>query len=370
VSNRYLYGGSIDEVLADQTPTTLNWALADRLGTLDLIVDESGGVIDRVTFDSFGNKVSESAPDKAFRFGFTGRELDPETGLYYYRARYYDPLVGRFISVDSIGFQAGDTNLYRYVFNSPTQGTDPTGHEWWNELGQNLSNAWSGVQNLNENILGTIDNVVRYSSIGVLANITSATTDVGSKIGTAINEDWKEAGRNTDNIFEQTLLVTDKVIAGFADTVTLGGTTKIREGIYGDKIKSQHRGALFNTGQVLGVAATIVLGFATPNTLVGAIGWGGRFAQGYTVATTAAGAYNTTTKIINGEVDWKNPLSYLEIAASYAPAIGFAARIGGQKLLSTQIGQKGLKATSEFLEDISPKIVEFGKNSFTKTTSL
>jgi RHS repeat-associated protein len=143
LAHRYLYGGSIDEVLADQTPTTLNWALADRLGTVDLIVDDKGGVIDRVTFDSFGNKVSESAPEKSFRFGFTGRELDPETGLYYYRARYYDPLVGRFISVDSIGFQAGDTNLYRYVFNSPTQGIDPTGHEF--DLGQSWNNFWGGV---------------------------------------------------------------------------------------------------------------------------------------------------------------------------------------------------------------------------------
>jgi RHS repeat-associated protein len=41
-----------------------------------------------------------------------GRELDRETGLYYYRARYYDPKVGRFISEDPIGFSAGDTNLH------------------------------------------------------------------------------------------------------------------------------------------------------------------------------------------------------------------------------------------------------------------
>jgi RHS repeat-associated protein len=56
-----------------------------------------------------------------------GRELDRETGLYYYRARYYDPKVGRFISEDPIGFSAGDTNLYRYVGNNPTNYTDPTG---------------------------------------------------------------------------------------------------------------------------------------------------------------------------------------------------------------------------------------------------
>jgi RHS repeat-associated protein len=62
-----------------------------------------------------------------FRFGYTGRELDEETGNYYYRSRYYDSTVGRFISEDTIGFESGDANLYRYVFNSPTNYTDPTG---------------------------------------------------------------------------------------------------------------------------------------------------------------------------------------------------------------------------------------------------
>jgi RHS repeat-associated protein len=102
VSQRYLYGGAIDEVLAEETPTTLNWSLADRLGSVDLVVNELGTVVDRVTFDSFGNKAANSNPIYDFRFGFTGRELDPETNQYYYRARYYDQSVGRFISTDPI----------------------------------------------------------------------------------------------------------------------------------------------------------------------------------------------------------------------------------------------------------------------------
>jgi RHS repeat-associated protein len=53
--------------------------------------------------------------------------LDEETGNYYYRSRYYDSTVGRFISEDRIGFEGGDANLYRYVFNSPVNYTDPTG---------------------------------------------------------------------------------------------------------------------------------------------------------------------------------------------------------------------------------------------------
>jgi RHS repeat-associated protein len=58
---------------------------------------------------------------------YTGREWDPETGLYYYRARYYDPKVGRFISEDPIGFEGDDPNLYAYVEDDPVNWIDPSG---------------------------------------------------------------------------------------------------------------------------------------------------------------------------------------------------------------------------------------------------
>jgi RHS repeat-associated protein len=74
-----------------------------------------------------------------FLFAYTGRERDEETGLYYYRARYYDPAVGRFVSEDPLGFAAGDTNLFRYVRNVPVLRIDPHGkteddpyYRWWN----------------------------------------------------------------------------------------------------------------------------------------------------------------------------------------------------------------------------------------------
>jgi RHS repeat-associated protein len=60
-------------------------------------------------------------------FGFTGREFDSESHLYYYRARYYDPALGRFLSADPIGFAAGDSNFYRYVSNNPLKYKDPSG---------------------------------------------------------------------------------------------------------------------------------------------------------------------------------------------------------------------------------------------------
>ena len=78
-------------------------------------------------YDAFGQITGQTNPAAGVRFAFTGREYDPETGLYYYRARYYDSNLGRFISEDPLRFDAGDANLFRYVGNSPTNGTDPSG---------------------------------------------------------------------------------------------------------------------------------------------------------------------------------------------------------------------------------------------------
>ena len=84
-------------------------------------------MLNHITYDSFGQITSETDPAFDFRFGYTGRERDEESDLMYYRARYFDPATGTFVGEDPLGFAAGDANLYRYVFNSPTNFTDPSG---------------------------------------------------------------------------------------------------------------------------------------------------------------------------------------------------------------------------------------------------
>ncbi len=60
-------------------------------------------------------------------FRYTGREFDSETGLYYYRARYYEQEIGRFASEDILQYGGEDANFYRYALNSPANRTDPSG---------------------------------------------------------------------------------------------------------------------------------------------------------------------------------------------------------------------------------------------------
>jgi RHS repeat-associated protein len=128
-THRYLYGTQIDQVLADEIGVSTNWMLGDNQGTIRDVVDSNGSLINHVVYDSFGKVQSQSNAGYELRYGYTGREQDGETGLNYYRARYYDAGNGLFISEDPIGFNAGDTNIYRYVGNSPVNRTDPSGNE-------------------------------------------------------------------------------------------------------------------------------------------------------------------------------------------------------------------------------------------------
>jgi RHS repeat-associated protein len=102
------------------------WALSDHQGTVRDWLTSAGASQKHVRYDSFG-RITSQVGTLSNRFWYTGREWDSEIGLYYYRARYYDPGVGRFIGEDPIGFGGQDPNLYRYVANHSTGLTDPYG---------------------------------------------------------------------------------------------------------------------------------------------------------------------------------------------------------------------------------------------------
>ena len=125
---RYLQGPMVDEVLARDTPSGgVAWYLPDRLGTVRDIIDNSGAVLDHIAYGAYGQILSQSNASAGDRFGYAGMQTDATTGLYFDQARWYDPGSGRFISQDPIMFSAGDSNLYRFVMNSPADYSDPLG---------------------------------------------------------------------------------------------------------------------------------------------------------------------------------------------------------------------------------------------------
>ncbi len=129
---RYLFGPGIDEPLERKGSTT-HYYSADGLGSIVHLTTASGAIAESYTYDVFGQPTIRNGsgtiiPTSAVgnRFLFTGREWDQELGVYYYRARYYHPSVGRFNARDPLGQSMG-ANLYTYVKNNPLRFVDPTG---------------------------------------------------------------------------------------------------------------------------------------------------------------------------------------------------------------------------------------------------
>jgi RHS repeat-associated protein len=123
---RYIHGPRVDEPLVriDNLGNS-NYYHADGLGSIVKMTNDAGNIIAAYDYNAWGELMPGSAaPDS---YGFTGREWDQTVGLWYYRARYYDSEVGRFISEDPLNYRGGDVNLYSYVGNNPVNWKDPSG---------------------------------------------------------------------------------------------------------------------------------------------------------------------------------------------------------------------------------------------------
>jgi RHS repeat-associated protein len=120
-----LTGFNLDEYFTRTDGAGARYFLSDAQGSSVALADGAGTVQTQYTYQPFGATTTTGGATTN-SFGYTGREEDG-TGLHYYRARYYDARLQRFIGEDPIGFEAGDVNLYAYVFNDPVQLTDPLG---------------------------------------------------------------------------------------------------------------------------------------------------------------------------------------------------------------------------------------------------
>jgi len=118
-------GLGVDEILARGDASGTYYFLPDGLGSTVALTDGAGAIHTRYTYAPFG-ETTKIGTVTTNPFQFTAREND-NTGLYYYRARYYHPVLQRFISEDPAEFGGGDVNLYGYVGNNPLQWTDPLG---------------------------------------------------------------------------------------------------------------------------------------------------------------------------------------------------------------------------------------------------
>ena len=133
-----VYGPAIDDVIQIRIDGVPYFPITDGLGSVVALVDAAGTTVETYEYDAWGRTTiydhSTGSPVlvASSPLGnpslWTGREWDSECELYYNRARYYSPRIGRFITRDPIGLEGG-RNLYAYTANNPINLTDPSGHQ-------------------------------------------------------------------------------------------------------------------------------------------------------------------------------------------------------------------------------------------------
>jgi len=211
VQVKYLRGSVIDEIVngyqLDSTGKLVNTTYHhDALQSVLGQSGHEGSILTTQSYSVFGSILSQTgASNNAQKY--TGREIDSETGFYYYRARYYDAVTGRFISEDPKGFGAG-INFYAYVNNNPVNYNDPSGF---------LTSFLWGASNISQEAIG----------IGSFGNQVAMTGTIGA--ASAPLASLAAAGASSVAPLVNGMALTNGLISGASSAVgslALGGNTQ------------------------------------------------------------------------------------------------------------------------------------------------
>jgi len=173
---QYLRGSVIDEIVngyqLDSNNKLINYSYHhDALQSVLGQSGHQGTILATHTYGAFGNVLSQTGTSNNAQ-KYTGRELDGESGFYYYRARYYDPATGRFISEDPKGFVAG-INFYAYVNNNPVNANDPSGNNAINLTVRTATGAVGAISSAIGYTVGQVNDFDKFSwkNLGIAAGV-------------------------------------------------------------------------------------------------------------------------------------------------------------------------------------------------------
>lgn len=255
------------------------------MGSTRLLTNNLGAVTDSYAYDAYGNLIATTGVSSN-AYLFAGEQRDSEIGLDYLRARYYDPLVGRFVSADAYEGTLNDPmslHDYQYAHANPVVNTDPSGY----------------MTNMSE-LLG---NMAAYSVLAGLSYTTGAavaTVAGGGSMGDAVAK-------------------YDQFFAGLTDALTFGISSNLRELVYGKTATNNHRGIFFNLGRLSGAVASMWVGSkgATLRELSSA-NWVAKAALGYDIFGAGLGMVQSTLNVAKGKSSWLDILAFLPLGTWFA----------------------------------------------------
>lgn len=296
VSPRYVLSGSQTEkylgdisrkrgaIVTDQDGDPAPWFYyLDQVDSVVLATDVEGAVSAQVTYDSWGNiDPQQSSNQDTLRYTYNSKEFDPDTGLYYFEARHYQPVIGRFVTADTrLGgrlTRQDSTNRYALVLNDPLSFSDPSGHSWY-------SRAWHEAKKAAKKAAHTELKIIETPYVQTAKFVRSTT---GKVVMSAII-DGVEIGAGA-------------AIMGmsFGGASTLSSTL-IGAGVSGAEYTFTHRGSNFSWKQYgLAEASGAVSGLVSGG--IGELGGGLISAESSTATRILAGAALGASKSAAGNV--------------------------------------------------------------------
>lgn len=197
LARSYILGESVDQPIAMRVGTTTYYYSRQVNSSIHAVTSDSGTVVERYEYDAYGFRTIR-APDGSVRlsstignsYGFTGRYHDADIGTIYFRARQYSPDLGRFLNRDN-RYDDG-MSMYRAYF--PPDGTDPTGHAWYNPV-DDLKAAGNGLEDAGKAVV---------SAAGVAADATGGAIVTAAKaVGGAVVYAGKEVGSGAEYLGDE-----------------------------------------------------------------------------------------------------------------------------------------------------------------------
>jgi RHS repeat-associated protein len=178
LEHRYVFGAGVDRPIVwyhGDDLATPQWLHADELGSVIAVSDDQGDRIgDAYSYSPYGE------PDPSHnwtgsRFRYTGQIMLPEAQLYHYKARAYDPVLGRFLQTDPVGYEQS-LNLYGYADGDPLGRRDPTGSCWGEMEGYCRSFA-EGFFGNDNGVMNELQGTPQYSGANDLGQLAGKAAD-------------------------------------------------------------------------------------------------------------------------------------------------------------------------------------------------